>query len=170
MNQVWTWFNPVHSISILWYGTAINRHKPVQPSIYHLVVGVYYWSGSWGNLLFRGMLRIYNAKGCIYISILSLSWAFLWKVDFLRIPTSSTRWYILGCTCLCQFIAVPYHSMVCTEMKLCCPYHNWVHTISYHDIKSMYQDKLVCSWMYWNMLCKILDQYVLKQSRYIHVC
>ena len=74
--------------------------------------------------------------------------ALLWKAEFARILTSCTWWYIQVCTGLCWFLAVPYYSMVCTAMELCCHYHNWVHTNSCHVLKikvkslnSMYWDK-----------------------------
>ncbi len=90
--------------------------------------------------------------------------ALLWKAEFARIVTSCTRWYTQVCTGLYRFIAVPYNSMVCTAMELCCHYHNWVYTISCHVLKikvnslnSMYRDK------------PGTYQYVLRQTWYIQL-
>jgi hypothetical protein len=110
--------------------------------------------------------------------------ALLWKAKFARIVTSGTRRYIQVYTGLCRFIAVPYYSMVCTAMELCCHYHNasdWVHTISCHVLKikvkslnSMYWDKpgtyqYVLRQTFYIQL-QIPGQYVLRQTWYILVC
>jgi hypothetical protein len=99
--------------------------------------------------------------------------ALLWKAECARIVTSCTWWYIQVCTGLCRFIAVPYYSMVCMAMELCCHYHNWVHTISCHVLKikvkslnSTYWDKSG-PYQYvlrqtWNM--QFPEQYVLRQT------
>ncbi len=110
-----------------------------------------------------------------------MSRALLWKAEFARMVTSSTRQYIQEYTDLCWFIAVPYYGMVCTAMELCCHYHNWVHTISCHVLKikvkslnSMYWDKPV-TYQYvlrqtWYIQLQIPEQYVLRQTTYILVC
>ncbi len=74
-----------------------------------------YWAK---NAQCRLIYNIYNAMDYMDMSLLSLYWAFLWKAEFARILTSSRSWYILGWIGLWRFIAVQYHSIVCTRMNL----------------------------------------------------
>ena len=94
----------------------------------------------------------YTVFMCTYTSLHCISWALLWKPDFLRIVTSYTRRYILWCTVLCPFIAVSYYSMVGRDITQCYCFHSWVHTIMSLELKSMYWEG---SWMYHYVVCTI---------------
>ncbi len=98
---------------------------------------LYNWSRSWENRLFREVLSTYTVFICIYTSVQCITWALLWKVDYLRIMTSCTRRYIQWWCGLSPSKSVSYYSMVCTEITRGYCFHSSVHTIRCQEIKSM---------------------------------
>ena len=129
---------------MLWYGTAINGHKPVHPRMYRHVQLVTILR----NLGFLRSAHVIQGNGLyvhindVYVQSTPL------KNEFLRIVTSCTGRYVRGCTSLCRFIALSYYSMVCRTATLCYCKTNLVYTGIYQYVNRQPWYILVYTSMY----------------------
>ncbi len=102
------------------YETAINRHKPLQPSTNWYIPPCTTGQDP-SKFGFSEECSGYTKQWNVYHEHSSEKPN---SIGSRLVVQGGIYSVVLGCTGLCLFMAVSYHSKVYTAMKLCSPYHN----------------------------------------------